>query len=352
MSKQAMSWFAAMGFEDEEKFPSVDIFIENTEVMHRIEITIKKLMSHCCLFGTSRAATNTATDTCGNRRLKTSESIITKPVRISKIIRILAFCYELLKTGKHATQRDVFYCLINDFVNQQELNLSILDCVGILRCGRVDLGIVTTGRGFIAGNLSWNGIDCTNVGTQGIGIGGFLPTDLHLQLHTNIILVIEKDCVFQQLCEVSIWNIFPCVVITGCGFPDCSTRVVLSKLVKLSRTVEVFGLVDYNPFGLQILQTYQFGSHSMGMEMFRYSTPIKWLALHSNDVINSKGVPLSARDLTVRSSLLNNSSIQHSWKSELQKMDKKVELQEVYCAFTSPTNVTVLHQKILRKEFI
>ena len=38
------------------------------------------------------------------------------------------------------------------------------------------------------------------------------------------IVVVEKEGVFQQLVQDSLTSLFPCIIVTGKGFPDIATR--------------------------------------------------------------------------------------------------------------------------------
>ena len=59
----------------------------------------------------------------------------------------------------------------------------------------------------------------------------------------------QSDGIFNRLCNDRFWQIIPCVLVTGKGFPDLATRAFVRKLSDLLK-LPVLGLADWNPFGL------------------------------------------------------------------------------------------------------
>ncbi|PQM35075.1 hypothetical protein Pyn_27545 [Prunus yedoensis var. nudiflora] len=84
------------------------------------------------------------------------------------------------------------------------------------------------------------------------------------------ILVVEKESVFQRLANDQFCNTNHCIVITGRGYPDISTRRFLGLLVD-TLYLPTYCLVDCDLYGFDILSTYRFGSmvrlpdHSMNL---------------------------------------------------------------------------------------
>ena len=62
------------------------------------------------------------------------------------------------------------------------------------------------------------------------------------------VLVVEKDSVFRRLHNDGLHRRLPCVLITGCGFPDLATRTLVQHVVR-ALGVRAFVLTDYNPHG-------------------------------------------------------------------------------------------------------
>nr|CCA16062.1 conserved hypothetical protein [Albugo laibachii Nc14] len=60
-----------------------------------------------------------------------------------------------------------------------------------------------------------------------------------------------------QICrEDSFIERLPCVLVTGRGFPDLSTRIFVRNLSDILQ-IPVLGLCDCNPFGLSIMVSFR-----------------------------------------------------------------------------------------------
>lgn len=106
------------------------------------------------------------------------------------------------------------------------------------------------------------------------------------KVHLNIkntaraILVIEKEGVYTRLAEDRFFDIFPCIMVTGKGFPDLASRAMVHILHKRFPNLPIFGICDCNPYGVAVLQTYSCGSHKRKIDGgYRYSVPIQWIGL-------------------------------------------------------------------------
>ncbi len=64
------------------------------------------------------------------------------------MFKVLEVVHSLLKSGKQATQRDLYYQLLNPplFNISAEVNSAIQDAVALLRVPRSSLGIVCASR--------------------------------------------------------------------------------------------------------------------------------------------------------------------------------------------------------------
>ena len=88
----------------------------------------------------------------------------------------------------------------------------------------------------------------------------------------------------MRLSEDRFYERFPCILITGKGFPDMATRAMVHALHN-ELQLPVYGLCDCNPFGIAILQTYQRGSAKRGIDGGdRYTVPIQWAGLRPSQL--------------------------------------------------------------------
>lgn len=98
------------------------------------------------------------------------------------------------------------------------------------------------------------------------------------------ILVIEKEGAYKRLSEERFYDRYPCVLVTGRGYPDLATRALVYSLHN-ELGIPVFGLCDCDPHGVSVLRTYRRGSERRGVDGGdRYGVPIGWLGLRPSQV--------------------------------------------------------------------
>ena len=76
--------------------------------------------------------------------------------------------------------------------------------------------------------------------------------------NARYVLIVEKDAVFSKLANERVWDRLPMVLVTAKGFPDLGHARFCVDSRDGSRA-RVLALVDWNPSGLLILQTYRSG---------------------------------------------------------------------------------------------
>jgi len=116
--------------------------------------------------------------------------------------------------------------------------------------------ITPTSKGYIAGQVSFRfntAPDADGLGGQwtncarfarqgGVSISSLWASsaaaDMQVELLQGVLpvrhlLVIEKEGIFKRLCEDGFHLRMGCVMVTGCGYPDISTRACVSRLATL-----------------------------------------------------------------------------------------------------------------------
>ncbi|CBZ50317.1 unnamed protein product [Neospora caninum Liverpool] len=196
----------------------------------------------------------------------------------------------------HGLLMSLFYRLVNVFDTQAQVNVQLQQIVSWLEIPRDCLNVFASQKGLVAGMLTFlKGsltLDCRRTGT-GVLISETLLEVDKIESHASYIIVVEKDAVFQTLCEQQIWNIIPCILITGKGFPDFATRKLLRHL-QMSLNIESFqcGYVgDFDPHGISIFLSYQYGSKAFEGPLVRCAV-LHWIGLCSEDL---KQLPLDVR---------------------------------------------------------
>ncbi|CAM6084838.1 unnamed protein product [Calypogeia fissa] len=287
-----------------------------------------------------------------------------------RVWKVLELCYQLLGLGKRATLREIYYILVSDtsslFQVQRQVNAAIQDVVALLHCSRHSLGILASSRGALVGRLliqepDGEVINCMTLKSHARVISGDITylEKLKYKSDARYILVVEKEAIFQRLAEDRFFMMVPSIIITGKGYPDLATRVVLHSLHKHFPSLPIMALVDWNPAGLAIICTYKFGSMTMGLESPRYVCDVKWLGLRSKDIPlipHESQLDLKGRDKTIAKGLLASKMLENQPKhrEELHKMlncGKRIEIEALYAhgyAFLGK----IISQKIVQHDYI
>ncbi|XP_024515669.1 meiotic recombination protein SPO11-1 isoform X2 [Selaginella moellendorffii] len=214
-------------------------------------------------------------------------SLQTSGRRILAMLRVLQIVQSLLQQGKHASKRDLYYTDPGLFKDQATVNQALIDISVRLKCTRSSLHVVSVGKGLIMGSLRFKDadrtIDCSVCKSRGYPI----PTDAKMVTDISscaeYIIVVEKETVFQRLANDGFCRKNNCIVLTGRGYPDVATRSFL-RLLAAETKLPVYGLVDADPYGLDILATYRFGSPTMAYDAEALATPsIRWLGVFLSD---------------------------------------------------------------------
>lgn len=264
-----------------------------------------------------------------------------------RVWKVMEMCFKILSQEKRVTQRELFYkllCVSPDcFSSQLQVNRTIQDVVGLLRCSRYSLGIMASSRGIVAGRLLLQEpdkevVDCSECGSSGYAISGDLDLLDRLVMKTDAryIIIVEKHAIFHRLAEDRVFNHIPSILITAKGYPDIATRFLLHRMSRTFPELPIMALVDWNPAGLAILCTFKFGSIGMGLEAYRYACNVKWLGLRGDDlqlIPEESLVSLKPRDLQIAKSLMSSETLQEKHREELALMvqsGKRAEIEALY----------------------
>ncbi|XP_069174828.1 meiotic recombination protein SPO11 isoform X2 [Procambarus clarkii] len=184
--------------------------------------------------------------------------------RFTHLIHTLAQAYRHVASGTYATRRDVYYESVWLYQSQAALDRSAEDLTRVLGVPRRGLHLTITGKGLVAGDLTYTTHDGTIVCVSHTQNGMLVPESVEgltrVVSQARYILVVEKDATFQRLVEAQVHRTFgPAILLTGKGYPDVSTRQLLHRLWRELR-VPVLALTDADPYGLHIAAVYKFGA--------------------------------------------------------------------------------------------
>lgn len=223
-----------------------------------------------------------------------------KYARIWKVLRV---CYELLKHGTKCNKRELYYLDPMLFESQTHSDKALEAVSQLLKVPRNRLNIIASPKGIISGSITYIEDDMeTTVGNRILQI----PSDPdYITTSASFILVIEKEAVLHRLINEEFLSRYECILISGKGYPDLSTREFLHRLVNEFSHIPVLVLTDCDPHGFRILCTYTFGAMARPGECEYLAVPFAhWLGLHFEDAKNS-ALPLTKTDQNILERLLS-----------------------------------------------
>uniref|UniRef100_A0A8C3QR28 DNA topoisomerase (ATP-hydrolyzing) n=1 Tax=Cyanoderma ruficeps TaxID=181631 RepID=A0A8C3QR28_9PASS len=252
--------------------------------------------------------------------------------RFALMLKILSMIYKMVQSNTYATKRDIYYSDTLLFGSQSVVDQMINDISCMLKIPRRSLHVLSTTKGFVAGNLCFTEEDGTKVNCTRSATAVTVPSNVqgikNLTSHAKFILIVEKDATFQRLLDDDFFSkVSPCIMITGRGVPDLNTRLLVRKLWDSFR-IPIFTLMDADPHGIEIMCVYKYGSVSMSFEAHHLTVPsVKWLGLLPSDlkrlnICKDALIPFTKQDENKLASILKRPYIacQPLWKRELEIM--------------------------------
>uniref|UniRef100_A0A671L758 DNA topoisomerase (ATP-hydrolyzing) n=1 Tax=Sinocyclocheilus anshuiensis TaxID=1608454 RepID=A0A671L758_9TELE len=240
--------------------------------------------------------------------------------------------------------RDIYYNDPQLFGSQKTLD-SILDDIScMLKVPRRSLHVFATSKGLISGDLCYleedgTKVDCSSSSTA-VPVSSNVNGIRNIVSAAKFILIVEKDATFQRLLSDDFCTrLSPCIIITGKGVPDVNSRLMVRKLGDTLH-VPVFALVDADPYGIEIMCIYKYGSRAMAFEAHSLTVPsVLWLGLLPSDIQRYRVpeetlIPFSQADESKLNSLRSRDyiSCQPAWEREIetmQRLKQKAEIQSL-----------------------
>lgn len=255
-------------------------------------------------------------------------------------IFLLEKLIQTVQSNTYTTSRDLFYKNMKQFQTVNKLQTMLKDIYVTQQLSHLDCHIIARPNGFVYGDLTYIE-DGYEINCKMVRNGLTIPTNSRLiqfkPSAARFILVVEKQATFIHLAGSSIFKLFNFVMITGCGYPNLSTREFLQKLW-LTLKIPIFALVDCDAFGFEIMCNYCFGSYQMAHENNRMIAPeVAWLGVLPHEVkdLKLKGIKFSDYEQRRLDSIMKRQFIidHKPWYQQLRimrKLKSKVEIQELY----------------------
>ncbi|XP_012848364.1 PREDICTED: meiotic recombination protein SPO11-1 [Erythranthe guttata] len=260
--------------------------------------------------------------------------------RFDALLRVLLIVQQLLQENKHGSKRDIYYMHPSVFKEQSVVDRAVNDICILLQCSRHNLNVVSVGNGLVMGWVRFaeagRKFDCISSPNTAHQIPVYVEDVEDIISVAEYILIVEKESVFQRLANDQFCRKNRCIVITGRGYPDVPTRRFLHLLIEKLR-LPVYCLVDCDPYGIDILATFRFGSMQMAYDAKSLRLPeIQWLGAFPSDCEKYQLpqhclLPLTTEDKQKAEGILHRCYVEReapSWRYELQLMlDRGVKFE-------------------------
>ncbi|MEM0024163.1 MAG: DNA topoisomerase IV subunit A [Thermofilaceae archaeon] len=291
----------------------------------------------------------------GSKKLKREFLDMGEARRFMQTVLMLSLIVRAIREGDYPTIRDLYYAgkhtleYIDEFGKlrreetwdtQKESDSIIQDLEVLTGHLREHMGILHDTKGKIVGRIvirsGTDTIDCSRMGDGAYSIPPNPDSLELLSVDADYILVIEKDAIFNRLNKERFWEKNRCLLITGKGQPDRSTRRMVRRLWE-EHGLPVYVLTDADPYGFYIYSVYRSGSITLGYESERLATPrARFLGLTVTDIYDYKIprnfiIKAKERDVKRAQELLNYPWFRESkeWVRQLKLFLEKQEKVEI-----------------------
>jgi DNA topoisomerase VI subunit A len=261
--------------------------------------------------------------------------------KIAQMVYIANFCKELMKTGKTATLREMYYVSEGwdvDFGDQQESNIIGEDLEVTLGMTREDLGLMPEEDGAsVYGKLTVKEddveINALKSGKSGYTISPTIDEVEFVDHDVRRVIAVETMGMFHRLVQEQAYNKFETLIVGLKGQAARATRRFL-KRVNEELNIPVYVCNDGDPWGFHIAMVIISGSAKLAHVNHDLATPdAKFLGVTATDIINYDlpSDPLKDIDVLRLKELLKDPRYKDEfWKMEIKKMlkiGKKAEQQ-------------------------
>ncbi|MDP8003285.1 MAG: DNA topoisomerase IV subunit A, partial [Caldisphaera sp.] len=214
----------------------------------------------------------------GIRRIERNFLNMNEAKKFMQTLLMASIIYQALVENEYPTIRDLYYRgkhtihykdlngrlkEENTWEEQSESDASIRDVEVMTGLLREDMLILSKEKGKVVGNMRIrSGNDVIDLSKLGHGAYAIESTpDLieFLDYDAEIVLVVEKDAVFQQLHRAGFWQKYKTLLVTGAGQPDRATRRFVRRLNEELK-LPVYILTDSDPYGWYIYSVFKVGS--------------------------------------------------------------------------------------------
>ncbi len=279
----------------------------------------------------------------------------------------------LLKEGKHASLRDVFYQMkrtipgtkTNIVDEQTESDKAIEDLEVMTNFSREQLHMTANKNGSIAGKVviedRGDTIDWSKLGSGGWSIPSVVEDITFKKVSAKYILYMEKAAVWERLHEDKFWEKNDCIIISSQGQTTRGIRRLLQRLSD-EHKLPIYVLTDYDAWGFYIYSVVKYGSIALAHAADKLTIPnVRFLGIMSDDIekygLQKHFIKLKDTDLARIKQVSDYEWFKDNkaWQREFQMMKKygaKAEIQALSSRGISFISEQYLPEKIRKKEFL
>ncbi|XP_014478934.1 PREDICTED: meiotic recombination protein SPO11 [Dinoponera quadriceps] len=276
---------------------------------------------------------------------------------------IMAEVHRLLLTNTTKTRRSFYYDLKSQAIEslapkQRYVDRALNDVANLLECAPWDLRLLATAKGLVAGNMSITLVD-NRVIDCAIPGGALIPQIVSnvtsIRAKAKFVLVVEKDAAFQKLLEENCPRLLNCVLVTGKGYPDTATKMLV-RLLSDKLDLPVYIVVDADPFGVDIMLNYRFGSTVLCKGNESLACPnARWLGIFPSELsaLGVKTIPLTKTDVAKLKSIEGRTYVNEVVSEQLKVLRKgKAEIEAVSSFSKNFLTATYLPHKINGRDYV
>ncbi|KAJ3737480.1 DNA topoisomerase IV alpha subunit [Lentinula guzmanii] len=285
-----------------------------------------------------RTRTSPVTGSYSSRFITFPKRSSNASVKLAQLFKVVDSMHEAVIERVPVTKRDIYYRDVPLFKDQRIVDTIVDDVAASLKLERSDLNVRATSKGIFCGStlsiyLSSGDIVCGNDSEASLIPVGEEVKTFNVDEDLAWVLIVEKDAVFQTLRHLNASN-HPSLpgrglLITGKGYPDMATRHLVKSLSdSLPQTIPIMALVDGDPYGLDILSVYKYGSSRLRHENNKLAARrIEWMGLLSSELAGfgidkDALIPISQHDEKKALSMIQRSQdvMPAKWRKELVHM--------------------------------
>lgn len=280
---------------------------------------------------------------------------------------------QLLKEGKHASLRDVFYMVkrtipktnTNLVDDQSESDKAIEDLELITGQSREELNFNANKNGSVAGRVviedKGDTIDWGKLGSGGWAIPSNVEEIKFNKVDAKYVLYMEKAAVWERLHEDKFWEKNNCIIMSSQGQTTRGVRRLLQRLYEEFK-LPIYVLCDGDIWGAYIYSVIKYGSISLAYASERLTIPgVKYLGITMDDIENyglkKHFIKLTEQDLSRMKQISkydwfkDNKAWQRQFKM-MKEFNAKVEIQALSSRGISFISEKYLPEKIKNKDFL